>query len=148
MKQNSIGKRNYPELTKEDRSEAQTESLTWAREYKRIKKSYLRSFPTGYKFTPEDKQSILHIYYRLKTHKKFQNLRDQNLYELTSLLFGCCENTVKKVIDTDGLLEDQRFNRIITQKEIPLPYKSLFEKEINENRKIGIVLASPHFHSI
>jgi len=120
-----------------------------ARSYKKVKRSYLKpAYPFGYKFNNEDKLNVLHIYHTLQTDKKFQALQGVDQFELTASLYGISKTTVKKIIDGDGFYPDNRKNRFIQSKDIPIEYKSLFQDEIKENLKKGIILTSKYFREI
>ena len=124
-------------------------SLQKAREVKLIKSQNLKEhYAQGHKFSEDDKKNILHIFHTLRLDKNFQCLQHSDTYHLTAILYGCSKITVSKVVDTNGTYEDQRKNRFIQGKEIPVTYKERFEIEIRRGLEKGMRLTSSYFKNI
>lgn len=141
-------KRNHQKFVAQSESYDCSEKLLKARGVKKVKRNFLITYPKGHKFTANDQSIILHIFHQLETNKSFEPLRSSNTYELTALLFGCCLNTVKKVVKSNGEYPDQRKGRILETKEIPIKYKEVFIDKINTSRELGRRCTTRHFQVI
>ena len=136
-------KKAFLEAYFEELKDSQTNKLAKARYIKKVKQEFLKvPYPKGYKLSSEDKSNILHIYYTLQTDKNFDSLQNSNLYELSALLYGCTSLTVKKVIENEGDYEDNRKNRFIQEKHIPVEYKKRFEDEVRKGLQKGVRLTT------
>ena len=104
------------------------QNAEYARYCKKLKTSK-PSFSHGYKFDIEQKEHVIYIFNVLQTHKLFKKLIGSNFFEMASVLFGCSENTVRKIIATNGEKKDERNYRFLFDTLIPNTY---FEKFMNE----------------
>lgn len=142
-------KRKSIEISSNSTPDWRSKNLQKAREYKRIQVNFIKPpYSKGHKFNDDDKKNIMHIFYTLQTNENFKSLQHLDLQELTSVLYGVTKNTVNKIVSDDGMHNDGRKNRFIQTKHIPFQYKGIFDNEIKEGLKKGIIYSSRHFQEI
>ena len=138
-------KKNYNEECQDN--SGWKKNAEYARLCKRVKKSK-PSFSKGYKFSIDQKQHVLYIYHTLQSNKNFESLKGSSISKLTSLLFGCSENTVKQIINTDGKAEDKRNYKFLFESSIPDEYLVKFMDEISNRLSRGQTVTANHFRTM